>query len=147
MSATLRAPAAPDATDADAGTRQRVLQLVASSGPVAAPEIAARLDLTPAAIRRHLGVLEQTAQIAVHEAVGTGPARRGRPARRYVATSQGQAALSHRYSELASEALRFLAETGGPGAVEAFAERRVSELEQRLAEPVSAGTTTTERVH
>src|SRR6478735_9789908 len=142
MSATLRAPAAPDATDADAGTRQRVLQLVASSGPVAAPEIAARLDLTPTAIRRHLAVLEQTEQIAVRESVGAGPARRGRPARRYVATSQGQAALSHRYSDLAADALRFLAETGGPSAVEAFAERRVSELEQRLTEPVRAGATT-----
>jgi predicted ArsR family transcriptional regulator len=149
MSAMLRAPhpSDPEATDADAGTRQRVLQLVASSGPVAAPEIAARLDLTPAAIRRHLGVLEQTDQIAVHETVGTGPARRGRPARRYVATSQGQAALSHRYSELAAEAMRFLAETGGPSAVEAFAERRVSELEQRLSEPVKAGSTTSDRVH
>ncbi|MEN0130034.1 MAG: helix-turn-helix domain-containing protein [Brevundimonas sp.] len=146
MSATLPQPVRPDPVDADAGTRQRVLQLVASSGPVAAPEIAARLDLTPAAIRRHLGVLEQTEQIAVHEQTGRGPARRGRPARRYVATNQGQAALSHTYSELAADALRFLAETGGASAVEAFAERRVSELEQRLSQPGLEGSTT-ERVH
>ena len=61
------------------------------------------------------------------------PKGRGRPARRYVVTSRGQAALSHRYSELASQALRFLAETAGPQAVQGFAEQRVRDLEERHA--------------
>lgn len=118
----------------DAGTRQRVLQLVASEGPIAAADLAGRLDLTPAAIRRHLGVLESTSQIAVHEGAGAGPARRGRPARRYVATATGQSALSHRYAEIATQALRFLSDTAGAAAVEGFAEQRVAELEHRLAD-------------
>jgi len=146
MSVTSPAAVRHDSADSDAGTRQRVLQLIASSGPVAAPEIAASLDLTPAAIRRHLGVLEHTEQIAVHDSVGAGPARRGRPARRYVATNQGQAALTHTYSELAADALRFLAATGGPDAVAGFAEHRVRELEERLAVPLAAAGSTTERV-
>jgi len=147
MSATLPAPVHAPNDQAEAGTRQRVLQLVASAGPIAAPQIAQRLDLTPAAIRRHLSVLEQTEQIAVHESHGTAPARRGRPARLYVATNQGQAALSHRYSDIATDALRFLAQTGGTAAVEQFAEHRVAALEARLGEVLAkAGDGTADRV-
>ncbi|MEZ0449125.1 helix-turn-helix transcriptional regulator [Cellulomonas sp. ICMP 17802] len=123
--------------ESDAGTRQRVLQLVAGSGPVSAAELAAQLDLAPAGIRRHLGVLEATDQIAVHDGARSHQGR-GRPARRYVVTSRGQAALSHRYSELAAQALRFLAETAGPEAVEGFAEQRVRDLEQRHTAAVEA---------
>ncbi|GEK21226.1 helix-turn-helix transcriptional regulator [Cellulomonas xylanilytica] len=125
------------APESDAGTRQRVLQIVATAGPVSAAELAAQLDLAPAGIRRHLGVLEATDQIAVHDGTSA-PKGRGRPARRYVVTSRGQAALSHRYSELASQALRFLAETAGPQAVQGFAEQRVRDLEERHAEAVAA---------
>ena len=129
-----------DAGESEAGTRLRVLQLIAADGPVSAADIARELDLTPAAIRRHLGVLEGTEQISVHEgSQGLGPARRGRPARRYVATSHGQAALSHRYSELAGQALRFLSAVAGPDAVTDFAESRVRDLEQRYT--VSLATT------
>jgi len=136
MSATLPV----EHTDtSDAGTRQRVLQLVASAGPVSAAELAARLDLAPAGIRRHLGVLEDSDQIVVHDATsGSAPKGRGRPARRYVVTAHGQDALSHRYSELASQALRFLAETAGPQAVQGFAELRVRELEERHGAAVQA---------
>ncbi len=124
---------APPEDSSDASTRQRVLQLVAGEGPITAAELAACLDLTPAAIRRHLGVLESTAQITVHDGSGVGPVRRGRPARHYVVTPQGQTALSHRYAEIAAQALRFLADTVGPDAVETFATQRVAELEARLA--------------
>ena len=67
--------------DSDAGTRQRVLQIVAAAGPVSAAELAAQLDLAPAGIRRHLGVLEATDQITVHEArapEGSGAAKKKR---------------------------------------------------------------------
>jgi predicted ArsR family transcriptional regulator len=123
--------------DSDAGTRQRVLQIVAAAGPVSAAELAAQLDLAPAGIRRHLGVLEATDQVAVHRGSAV-PQGRGRPARRYVVTSRGQASLSHRYSELATHALRFLAETAGPQAVQGFAEQRVRDLEARHTAAVAA---------
>lgn len=140
---TLSDTAAPDS---DAGTRQRVLQIVAAAGPVSAAELAAQLDLAPAGIRRHLGVLEATDQITVHDGTSV-PKGRGRPARRYVVTSRGQAALSHRYSELASQALRFLAETAGPQAVQGFAEQRVRDLEERHSAAVAAaGDDVAERV-
>jgi predicted ArsR family transcriptional regulator len=136
--------------EAEATTRQRVLQLVASAGPVATAELAAELGLTTAAIRRHLGVLEGHGQITVHERAAvrssTGPARRGRPARRYVVTREGQNSLSSTYPELASQALRFLAEVAGPQAVEAFAASRVRAIEERYAAGLdAAGTDVTAR--
>ena len=119
--------------EAEATTRQRVLQLVASAGPVATADLAAELGLTAAGIRRHLSVLESDGQIAEHEGVGTPRARRGRPARHYVVTAHGQAALSNTYSELAAQALRYLANVAGPGALEAFAASRVQRLEEQYA--------------
>lgn len=124
-------------SDHDASTRRRLLQLVASDGPVSAAELATALDLAAAGVRRHLQVLEQSAQVAVHDGPA-GTRGRGRPARRYVVTGQGQAVLSQRYAEIASDALRFLADAAGPEAVERFAEQRVRELEHRLLGPVDA---------
>ncbi|NMR21408.1 HTH domain-containing protein [Cellulomonas fimi] len=137
-SVAFAAPAPPESSETEASTRQRVLQLVASTGPVAAGDLAAELHLTTTGVRRHLGVLEASGQIAVHVAPGVGPARRGRPARRYVVTARGQAALSSSYSELASQALRYLAEVAGPTAVEAFAAARVSAAEARYAVELAA---------
>ncbi|QGQ21009.1 helix-turn-helix domain-containing protein [Cellulomonas sp. JZ18] len=128
-------PAAPG--ELDAGTRRRVLQLVASDGPVSAADLASALDLTAAGVRRHLAALEQAGQVVVHESHG-GARGRGRPARRYVVTGDGQATLSQRYAEIAAEALRFLADAAGPEAVERFAEQRVRELETRHAAAVAA---------
>jgi predicted ArsR family transcriptional regulator len=124
--------------ESEAGTRRRVLDLIAAEGPVSAAEIAADVDLTAAAIRRHLAVLEAERQIVVHVGrAAAGPARRGRPAKRYVVTPEGQAALSQQYSELASQALRFVAEIGGADAVRAFAERRVRDIEERHADALA----------
>jgi len=124
-------------SEAEAGTRRRVLDLIAADGPVSAAELAAELDLTAAAVRRHLAVLEGEQQIGVHDGGAVGPARRGRPAKRYVVTAAGQAALSQQYSELASQALRFVAEIGGADAVRSFAEKRVRDLEVRHADALA----------
>ena len=133
-------PVAAHDREAEATTRQRVLQLVASAGPVATADLASELHLTAAGIRRHLAVLEADGQIVVHDGVGQGRARRGRPARHYVVTNHGQAALSNTYSELAAQALRYLAEVGGPSAVEAFATVRVRGIEEKyLASVADAG--------
>ncbi|HUX69080.1 MAG TPA: helix-turn-helix domain-containing protein [Cellulomonadaceae bacterium] len=124
----------------DESTRDRVLQIVASDGPVTAAQLARGLRLTTAAIRRHLSVLEGAGRITVHEPTAcTGqPTPRGRPARRYVVTGRGQAALSNTYPELAGQALRLLEELAGRGAVMAFAERRLEDLERRHAPELGA---------
>ncbi|WP_263730936.1 helix-turn-helix transcriptional regulator [Cellulomonas sp. SG140] len=127
--------------DLETRTRQRVLELIATDGPISAAELAASLDLTAAGVRRHLTALEQRGQIAPHTAAGTAPARRGRPARRFVVASRGQHDLEHRYAEIAAEALAFLASAAGAQAVEQFAAERVGDLERQIAPAVDAAGT------
>ena len=56
---------------------------------------------------------------------------RGRPAKVFAITDVGRSAFEHAYDDLASSALRFLAEVAGPGAVAEFARRQLADLEDR----------------
>ncbi|WP_402466199.1 helix-turn-helix transcriptional regulator [Isoptericola aurantiacus] len=132
------APAPPAVGDTD-GTRRRVLELVAAQGPVTAGELARTLDLTPAAVRRHLGCLEQDGTITVHDAgPAAGQARRGRPARHYVVSTAGQAELGGGYTELATQAMRFLRHAAGDSAVADFAAERNAAVVRRYAPRLTA---------
>src|SRR5690606_1539295 len=84
--------AAPLAVDRADSTRQRVLRLVVEDGPVSVVELAEELDLTSAGVRRHVAALEEDGLIAAYAGHTIGHVRRGRPARRFVATRRGQAA-------------------------------------------------------
>ena len=119
--------------DTEEGTRERILRLVVEDGPVSVVELARDLDLTPAGVRRHVVALEEDGRVEVHDAVAPGAPRRGRPARRWVATSRGQATLATSYAGLAAATLGYLEEIGGPDAVREFAVRRADALGGRLA--------------
>src|SRR5262249_40034035 len=54
---------------------------------------------------------------------------RGRPAKLFAITDAGRSAFEHAYDDLATGALRFLAEVAGPEAVAELARRQVAELE------------------
>lgn len=125
---------------AEQSTRERILGLVVEIGPVSVVELARDLDLSPAGVRRHVVALEEAGQITEHRVTVAGPARRGRPARRFVATGRGQAALSSAYADLAGEAMRYLGEVAGPQAIEAFAGRRAAEIRERHPGVARAGT-------
>jgi predicted ArsR family transcriptional regulator len=56
----------------------------------------------------------------------------------YVLTDAGHASMTTAYDDLATSAMEFLAEQLGPAAVEAFAARRVADLESRYAPVVDA---------
>lgn len=126
------------APSSDDSTRDRVARAVSELGPVTASDLAERLGLTSAAVRRHLDNLEGAQLVRPLETAAVGRRGRGRPARAYVLTDTGHAALSTEYDDLAASALRFLAAEIGPEAVERFAEARVSELEARYAPVVAA---------
>lgn len=127
-----------DPNDADS-TRERILHLVVEAGPVSVLELARDLHLTPAGVRRHVAALEEAGQVAVHTArTGRGAVGRGRPARRYVATTRAQSALDCTYAELASHALAFLGEVAGEEVLERFAEARAADLERALVPALAA---------
>jgi predicted ArsR family transcriptional regulator len=125
--------------ETDQPTRERVARSILEHGPSTAAALAARLDLTPAAVRRHLdhlvadGALEQREPRAPAQSRG-----RGRPAKAFAITEAGRDRFDQQYDDLAVQALRFLAETGGEEAVRAFADRRMSFIEERFADVLAA---------
>ncbi len=123
---------------AERSTRARVARLILELGPSTASVIGTRLGLTPAAIRRHLDNLLAEGLIETRTARTYVSRGRGRPARLFAITDAGRSAFEHAYDDLASSALRFLAETGGDAAVEEFARRQVAELERRYGPAVTA---------
>ena len=123
------------ATDAEVSTRTRVARAVGEDGPVTASALARRLGLTPAAVRRHLDAMLVEGLIAWRP---TTVSRRGpgRPAKAFVLTDAGHAAMTTAYDDLAVSALRYLAASQGRAAVGAFAADRVADLEARYAPQV-----------
>ncbi len=127
----------PEPADShESRTRDRVLRTISEHGPVTTAVLASDLGLTPTAVRRHLDNLAADGLVEAREAAG--PRGRGRPAKAYVLTDTGHRSLVSDYDHLAGQALRFLAETAGPDAVTAFAERRSADLEDRYADRVGA---------
>jgi predicted ArsR family transcriptional regulator len=136
--AAVRAAVPSPAVPAEDGrTRDRVSGLLLEHGPQSAAELAARLGISPAAVRRHLDGLLAAGRVDERVAPG-GQRGRGRPARRFALTDAGRSSFPHAYDDLALTALRFVAEHGGPDAVRAVAERQLSGLAERCTTAVEA---------
>lgn len=129
---------APDHQDGDQPTRQRVARSILVNGPSTAAALADRLDLTPAAVRRHLDHLLVEGAVEARDPRPAGHRGRGRPAKVFALTERGRDLFEAQYDDLATEALRFLDETVGPDAVKAFAERRAAFIEEKFAEFAAA---------
>lgn len=117
----------------DAPTRERVVRSILVKGPSTAAALAEGLDLTPAAVRRHLEQLLEDGLVEARDQRPAGARGRGRPARVFALTEAGRDRFDQQYDDLAVQALRFLAETGGPEAVRAFADRRAAFVEEQFA--------------
>jgi len=119
-------------TGADAPTRERVARTILELGPITAAALAERLNLTPAAIRRHLDHMLDSGTVEARDQRVLGSRRRGRPAKVFALTESGRDQFEQQYDDLAAQALRFLADQGGDQAVGAFARARLVGLEQRI---------------
>lgn len=123
---------APEAAAEDrVGTRNRVARLILASGPSTAADLAARLGVTPAGVRRHLDALLAEGLVEAREQRVYGHRGRGRPAKVFALTGDGRSVFHHTYDEMAIDALRFIADSGGDHAVDAFAQRRFAGLADR----------------
>jgi predicted ArsR family transcriptional regulator len=105
-------------------------------GPSTAAELAGRLGLTPAGIRRHLDVLLASGQVQAREQRVYGSRGRGRPARVFALTDAGRATFYSAYDDLAISALEFLSEAGREDAVSRFAQSRIAQVEDRYRDNV-----------
>jgi predicted ArsR family transcriptional regulator len=114
----------------DQSTRERVVRSILVNGPSTAADLAERLDLTPAAVRRHLDHLLEAGALEARDPRPTAARGRGRPAKVFAITETGRQHFDQQYDDLAVQALRYLAETGGDDAVLEFARRRVAFIER-----------------
>jgi predicted ArsR family transcriptional regulator len=131
-------PAAIRQAGSERGTRARIARLIMENGPVTAAGLSTRLNLTPAAVRRHLDNLLADNMIETRTARRPASRGRGRPAKLFAITDVGRGAFGHTYDDLATNALRFIAEIAGPDAVTEFARRQVADLEKRYRPVVAA---------
>lgn len=121
----------------DAPTRERVASALMEGGPSTAADLARGLGLTPAGIRRHLDQLLADGIIEPRESRAADRRGRGRPAKVFAITDVGRDHFGHTYDDLASQALRYLRETGGEDAVRDFAQGRLRELERKCTESMA----------
>lgn len=126
---------APRATDSR--TRERVARSILVDGPSTAADLAERLALTPAAVRRHLDQLVEEGAVEARDPRPGAHRGRGRPAKVFALTERGREGFDQQYDDLAVSALRFLAETAGEAGVREFAQRRAAFIKQGF-EAVSA---------
>jgi predicted ArsR family transcriptional regulator len=120
--------------DDDQSTRQRVARSILVEGPSTAAALAARLDLTPAAVRRHLDVLLEEGAVEAREPRRSSHQGRGRPAKVFALTERGRGNFDQQYDDLAVQALRFLADTAGEAGVRDFAQRRAEFIRRGFVE-------------
>ncbi|MYT27986.1 ArsR family transcriptional regulator [Streptomyces sp. MspMP-M5] len=129
------------AHDDQHGTRNRVARSILDHGPSTAAELALRLELTQAAVRRHLDALVAEGVVEPREKRVYGTRGRGRPAKAFALTDCGRDAFDQAYDDLAADALRWIAQSAGGGpegeaAVAAFARARMAAQAESYREAV-----------
>jgi predicted ArsR family transcriptional regulator len=128
-----------DLATGERSTRNRVARSILDHGPSTVAELAERLGLTQAAVRRHLDALVADDVVEARERKVYGTRSRGRPAKVFALTACGRDAFDQSYDKLAEDALRWIAERcGGDEAVIAFARARIAEQAEGYRRAVEA---------
>ena len=113
-------------------TREVIARAILENGPATAVQLADRLGITAAGIRRHLDSLVSEGTLEARDPkIGSSTIGRGRPAKVFVMTDFGRSQFEHSYDDLAISALRFMATTSG--SVAPFAKHRALEMEKKVA--------------
>ncbi|MCO4694914.1 ArsR family transcriptional regulator [Streptomyces sp. RO-S4] len=116
-----------DLATGERSTRNRVARSILDHGPSTVAELAERLKLTQAAVRRHLDALAADNVVEARDRRVYGTRSRGRPAKAFALTDCGRDAFDQSYDKLAVDALRWIAEReGGSEAIAAFARARIA---------------------
>ncbi|MFJ6686133.1 helix-turn-helix transcriptional regulator [Streptomyces werraensis] len=116
-----------DLATGERSTRNRVARSILDHGPSTVAELAGRLKLTQAAVRRHLDALAADNVVEARDRRVYGTRSRGRPAKVFALTDCGRDAFDQSYDKLAVDALRWIGEQeGGSDAIAAFARARIA---------------------
>ncbi|MDY0811812.1 helix-turn-helix transcriptional regulator [Kitasatospora purpeofusca] len=129
--------------DGHRATRDRVARSILDHGPSSAADLASRLGLSTAAVRRHLDGLTAAGLVESREQRVYGSRGRGRPAKVFALTDGGRDAFYQAYDQLAADALRWISDAVGGGkageeAVAAFARARFGRQAEKYGEALSS---------
>lgn len=119
-------------------TRNRVARSILDHGPSTVADLAKRLGLTQAAVRRHLDALAHENVVEPREQRVYGARTRGRPAKVFALTDCGRDAFDQSYDKLAADALRWITEHHGEEAVVAFARARITAQAETYRQAIDA---------
>lgn len=114
--------------------RATIVEHLRRVGDASVAELAARLEVSEVAVRRHLAVLSAEGLLSAETVAGA----RGRPAARYRLTPAAGRLFPHRYDQFASELLDFLDTHHGRDGLHAFLRWRVEREVDGLRDAVTA---------
>lgn len=129
-------------------TRDQVARAILENGPQSALDLADRLKLTPAGIRRHLDLLIEAGLLESrepHRALSAVRGR-GRPSKVFVITDRGREKFEHAYDDLALAALRFMANLSERDLVGEFAQTRGADIERRVGKAIGGARSSKKKV-
>jgi predicted ArsR family transcriptional regulator len=118
--------------------KRRLIQLLAQMSPVGAPALAEELELTGAAVRQHLGDIEELGLAERRSGKAQG---RGRPSEVWSLTEAGRATLPDRHVDLAVEMIRHVRTALGEDALDALIAVRQREQSERYRSSIGDGPT------
>jgi len=110
-----------DLPSAEESTRRRIFDAIMANGNITATQLARQLGITPAAVRRHLELLESQGLVMARTPSHRAMASRGRPAKTFRITDAGRERFGHSYSELAVQAIAQLLAVVGPDGIDKLA--------------------------
>ena len=115
-------------------TRDAIVKAILQHGPATAKDLAERLELTPAGIRRHLELLVNDEILIEREpyAIAGSAKHRGRPSKVFVMSDKGRENFEHSYDDLAIASLTFMQKNGGSNLIRQFAKVRADDLLRRF---------------
>lgn len=112
-------------------TRDQVARVILEGGPMTAADLAQKLSITPAGIRRHLDSLINEGVLTPRDPYQMITRGRGRPSKVFVMTDSGREKFEHSYDDLAVAALKFMASKNGAHLVDEFARTRAADIERK----------------
>ena len=121
---------------------------ILENGPQSAAELAKRMHLTSAGIRRHLDLLLDNGILESREPhrAASSLRGRGRPSKVFVITDLGREKFEHSYDDLALSALRFLGTLSDSNLVGEFAASRADGIERRVTKATTGAHTPAKKV-
>lgn len=115
-------------------TRRRIVKLLKTEGPMDSARLAARLKVTPMAVRQHLYALQEERLVSAEER----PVPVGRPAKHWRLTQDADRLFPDAYAEISVALIDAVGATFGPGGMARLLETRLARQQTDYAARITS---------